>query len=80
MTTIILKGVTEYNEDLEVEITTTTGKYGTGSGDSIESRKGYGRIVVKAYSECGYASTEIDLLELLTYIKHKLPEIWNKVV
>ncbi|MBU0959558.1 MAG: hypothetical protein KKB31_06435 [Nanoarchaeota archaeon] len=37
------------------------------------------RWVIKAFSEGGYSSTEIDLVELLKFVKEKMPELWETI-
>jgi hypothetical protein len=73
----LLDGVREYCEEMDVEIRATTGMYRIGLPD--ESCPGYGRLVVKALNEGGYNSTEVDLLELLAWVKKNMPDVWSAV-
>jgi hypothetical protein len=58
-----MAGVREYAEDLGVELT---------------RNESSGREVVKAYNEAGYNITEVDLLDLLGWLKTNRPELWDE--
>lgn len=35
------------------------------------------RLAVKAFNEAGYNCTEVDLLDLLAWVKANRPEVWE---
>jgi len=73
---IKMDGVTEYNEEMDVELAITKGKWGGGKPE--KDWDGRGRIVIKAYNEGGYNSVEIDLVDLMNWInknKAKIEEL-----
>jgi hypothetical protein len=53
MKKIVMEGVREYCEEMDVKL---------GKGDN-------GRLVIVALNEAGYNSTEVDLLDLLEWLK-----------
>mgnify|MGYP003395665951 CR=1 FL=1 len=63
----LLDGVREYCEGLGVEI----------RRKADEKRPGYAHLIVRAYNEAGYNFTEVDLLELLSWIKKNMPNMWS---
>ncbi len=58
------KGVREYAEGLTVQI-------GTPEGED--------RLVVHAMNDGGYNCTDVDLLDLLAYVRREMPEVWGGV-
>lgn len=68
-----MDGVTEYAEGMSVELMQTTGIYKTGI--PVEQRAGYGRWVVKAKNEAGYNYTQVDILELVSWLKANRPDL-----
>lgn len=52
MKKIVMEGVREYCEEMDVSLRTTNG-----------------RLVIEARNECGHNSTEVDLLDLLDWLK-----------
>ncbi len=38
-----------------------------------------GRIVVKALNEGGYNCTQVDLLDLLSFVKNNMPDVWKDI-
>ena len=68
-----LNGVTEYCEGMPVELIKTTGAYTPET--EMDEWPGHGRMVIKAKNEGGHNSTEVDLLELITWIKANHPEL-----
>ena len=66
-------GVREYAEGYAVKLVTTSG--------SFDGRKpecdwpGHGRIAVRAMNEGGCACTEIDLLDLISWVKANRPDM-----
>ena len=66
-----MNGVTEYAEGYEVRLVETTGAY---DGISKE-RPGAGRLVILALNEAGHNCTEVDLLELLAWVKAHRPDL-----
>lgn len=59
--------VHEYSEGYGVEISNSQGE------------EGHGRLVVRAYNEGKYNFTQVDLVELLTWVKKNLPAIWEEI-
>lgn len=76
--TLVMCGVTEYCEEMDVKLAITGGRYAYGIKES--DHIGYGRAVVKAYNEAGHNSTEVDLLELLRWVAENKPDIYMKNV
>ena len=37
------------------------------------------RLVILAKNEGGCNCTEVDLIELLTWVKNNIPDVWNKI-
>jgi hypothetical protein len=60
---MIMKGVTEYCEGMDVELIQIFG---------YDATK---RYVIKAMNECGYNHTEVDLLQLISWVKKNKPEL-----
>ena len=60
-------GVQEYCDDMLVQLVETVGLY--------KSEEGKGRMVIKAFNEGGFNSTEVDLLHLLKWLKVNKPDI-----
>lgn len=58
---IIMVGVKEYCEDLDVVLTT-----------AYSDRE---RLVIKAYNEAGYNSTEVDLVDVILWLRKNRPEL-----
>lgn len=71
--------VREYSEEMAVEIKRL--KTGDEYKPSEQHKEGYDnqRYVVKAYNEAGYNCTEVDILDLITYIKSNIPELFNEI-
>ena len=68
-----LDGVTEYCEEMPVELAETTGTYVYGVPDELRPERG--RIVIRAMNEGGHNSTEVDLLELIAWLKAHRPDL-----
>ena len=62
----IMSGVTEYTERFDVELAITNG---------TEDRKGYGRLVIRAYNEGGYRCTDVDLRQVLDWVRINRPDL-----
>ena len=73
-----ITGATEYCEGFEVSIVNTRGEYSRGVPE--KEWCGNGRLAIKAFNEAGYNHTEVDLIELLTWIKDNKPEILDEVM
>ena len=71
---IVATGVHEYCEEYDVVLTQTNGLY-AGRNAETSARHGYGRWVVRALNEAGYNSTEVDVLELLVWLKVNRPDL-----
>jgi len=69
---IVMCGVTEYAEEMEVSIRKTTGKYS--HPKSKEERDGFGREVIHAINEGGHNCTEVDLEQLLKWVAENRPQ------
>ena len=63
MNTVIMNGVREYSEELDIKI-----------GES-NCDKAAGREVVWAFNEGGYNNTQIDILDLLSWIMTNRPDL-----
>lgn len=37
------------------------------------------RWVIKAFNEAGFNSTEVDLIDLLVYVRKEMPNIWERI-
>ena len=77
---MIDNNIKEYEEEMHVEITQLDPERGERlkgviSEDSYRAHIDK-RWVVVAYNEGGYNGTAVDLVELLTYVKENMPEIW----
>jgi len=73
--------IREYAEEYPVEIRQLEPEYGekyksTLTPNVYESYKNK-RWVVIAKNEGGYNCTEVDLLDLLNFVKKQMPELWN---
>ena len=74
-TPALMNGVTEYAEGYEVQLVETTGTY---VGDKPETEwPGRGRLAIKALNEAGYNCTEVDLLEVLAWVKANRPDLMD---
>ncbi len=73
MLEIEMVGVTEYCENIPVYLTDTTGIYEYLVDKSEWA--GNGRLVIKAINEGGYNSTQIDVLELIQWLKDNRPDL-----
>jgi len=69
---IVMCGVTEYAEEMEVSIRKTTGKYA--HHEPEEEWEGFGREVIHAKNEAGYNCTEVDLEQLLKWVAENRPQ------
>jgi hypothetical protein len=67
-----MTGVTEYGECLFVELARTMGALGDRDD---KPRMGHGRYVIRAYNEAGYCWTEVDVLELVAWLRAHHPEL-----
>ena len=67
----LMDGVTEYAEGYGVRLVETTGA-DAGLGKPHE---GAGRLAIKAFNEAGCNCTEVDLLELLAWVKANRPDL-----
>lgn len=65
-----LPGVTEYNEEMPVELTITDGTY--------PDKRGKGRMVIRAFNEGGCNCVDIDLRQMLLAISKTHPEIYKE--
>lgn len=70
---IEMTGVSEYGEDMPVVLCESKGRYEI--IDDKETRKGEGRLVIRAFNEAGCNCTDVDLLELIGWLKENKPEL-----
>jgi len=66
-----MDGVTEYAEGYAVRLVKTSGAY-VGIGKEYQ---GAGRLVIQALNEAGHNCTEVDLLEVLAWVKANRPDL-----
>ena len=75
--------ILEYNEEEEVEIIQLEPEYGEKNKKWISPKlyQAYvqSRWIVKALNEGGYNYTEVDLIDLLKFVKIKMPDLWNSI-
>ena len=69
----LMIGVTEYGEGDEVRLVETRGTYAGGVPE--EERIGLGRLAIRALNEAGHNCTEVDLLEVLAWVKAHRPDL-----
>lgn len=69
-TTVPMRGVREYAEGYEVQLVETDGLY-----VSRGERRDAGRLAVRAINEAGHNWTEVDLLDLIAWLKANRPEL-----
>ncbi len=65
---IKLDGVREYGDGDAVELARTQGK-------GYMTRTDAGRLVVRGWSECHNAAVEIDLLDLIAWLRANRPDL-----
>lgn len=58
----IITDIREYNEEMPVE---------------IDLHEKNARHILRAFNEAGWKGVEIDLLDILTFIKKKMPYLWE---
>ena len=63
----ILTEIRDYSEELPVKIEKTV------------LPKGNARWVIHAKNEGGYNGTQVDLLDVLEFVKKNMPDIWNTI-
>jgi hypothetical protein len=68
---IQMEGVREYAEDYAVHLVETDGYYVSPNAP----RPGAGRLAVRALNEGGHNCTEVDLLDLIAWLKANRPEL-----
>lgn len=66
-----MEGVTEYCEGFDVELIQTSGTY-SGSGAHQE---GAGRWVIRATNEGGHDCTEVDVVQLIAWLRANRPDL-----
>lgn len=80
---ILMNNVHEYNEEMDVYLKMLSPEDGEIYKNCVldNTYNAYmgKRIVIKAFNQAGYDSTEVDLIELLTFVKKELPEIWQTI-
>lgn len=65
--TTVMEGVTEYGDDLDVELVLRKGE--------IVNGVPYDRWVIAAYADAGCTYTQVDLLELVDWLKKHRPDL-----
>lgn len=73
MIDIEMIGVKEYAEDMPVCLAVTNGLWPVGDGPRV----GHGRLVIRAVNEGGYNCTEVDLEQLISWLRNNRPELLN---
>jgi len=70
---LLMDGVAEYAEGYGVRLVQTRGAY---DFDKPEHEwRGHGRLVIKSWNEGGHNSTEVDLLQLLEWVRTNRPDL-----
>ena len=72
-TATTMPGVSEYSDGLEVSLMQTSGVYCPGLPK--EQWPGHGRLVIQALNEGGCSSTEVDLVQLIEWLRANHPEL-----
>jgi hypothetical protein len=75
MKELIMKGVREHSEGMDVLLTETSGLYEYDT--PVEKWKGHGRLVIRAFNEAGFNNTQVDLLDIIVWIKTNRPDLLN---
>ena len=70
---IIMVGVREYSEKMDVELTITEGMFDVDKPE--KDWLGKGRIVIKAFNESGFNRTEVDLMDVILWLRKNKPEL-----
>ena len=73
MEPIVMLGVTEHNAQLEVCLKLREGP--VTYGVDPDEWPGRGRLVIEAQCEGGMTTTEVDLLQLIAWLKTNRPEL-----
>jgi len=71
---IPMVGVTEYAEELQVRLVRTTGKY----SHSGQPYHGAGRLAIRSFNEAGHSCTEVDLEQIIAWVRDNMPELLEK--
>ena len=66
----------EYCEGIQVNLVTVDGVYASGLPQA--EWQGHGRLAIQAYNESGYNSTQVDLLDLIKWLRNNYPELLNQ--
>ena len=73
----------EYAEEMAVEINKLNAsdgeEYKSIINDDTYKAHIEERYVIVAYNEGGHNLTEVDLIDLLKFVKREMPDIWNDV-
>lgn len=56
--------IREYNEEMNVE---------------LDLHEKNARHILRAYNEAGFNSVQLDLMDILIFVKKKLPHLWGTV-
>ena len=75
---VVMCGVTEYTEGMDVCLKLTDGKYKYGV--NLSEREGFGREVIRAKNEGGHNITEVDLEQLLEWVAANKPDKYMEYV
>ena len=71
---VILDGVTEYGDGMDVRITKNDEECGYEPDE-----EGYGRLSIVAFNESGHNATYVDLVQLLSWVKRNEPDLWSSI-
>ena len=70
---VIMVGVREYSEGMNVELAITRGMLDVDKPE--KDWLGKERIVIKAFNEGGYNRTEVDLMDIILWLQKNRPEL-----
>lgn len=78
---LLMNGVREYNENYPVSVQLITDESLSYFCDSKNEKINHGlnRLVISALNEGGHNSTQVDLIDLLKYVKTNFSEFWNSI-
>jgi len=71
--------IREYAEEMDVTIIRLDKNSENYASGIYKSGYREERLVIKALNEGGYNSTEVDLVDLLKFVKNELPDLWRSV-
>ncbi|HUW08737.1 MAG TPA: hypothetical protein VM537_03365 [Anaerolineae bacterium] len=72
---VVMEGVREYAEDFEVKLAEADGPTHQYGGAEQRDSSGFPRAVIEATNEGGCNGTQVDLLDLIAWLKAHKPEL-----